>query len=146
MNLYMYDIGERSRKVSRFIGHVRAELRRALVAEKASRKITQQKIATMIGTNRSVINREIMGFENLTLRRVAELAWALGWDIVFELRKPQALAAPTIPIPQTEAQLNDKIIDFRSVATADAESSRVPALHFTRVPEGVEARVLSPAA
>src|ERR1700722_15318449 len=98
MNLYLYDIGERARKASRFIGHVRAELQRALVAEKASRKLSQQQIATMIGTSRSVINREFMGLENLTLRRVAELAWALGWEIVFQLRKPQAIAAPTIPI------------------------------------------------
>jgi len=108
MNLYVFDIGERARTVSRFIGHVRAELRRALAAEKASRKLSQQQIATMIGTNRSVINREIMGYENLTLRRVAELAWALGWEIVFELRKPQAVAAPTMPIqtPQTSGSAN----------------------------------------
>jgi predicted XRE-type DNA-binding protein len=104
MNLYVFDIGERARKVSRFIGHVRAELRRALATEKASRKLSQQQIATMIGTSRSVINREIMGLENLTLRRVAELAWALGWEIVFELRKPEALAAaPTIQLPVSHA-------------------------------------------
>ncbi|HWN49994.1 MAG TPA: helix-turn-helix transcriptional regulator [Xanthobacteraceae bacterium] len=130
MNLYLYDIGERARKASRFIGHVRAELQRALVAEKASRKLSQQQIATMIGTSRSVINREFMGLENLTLRRVAELAWALGWEIVFQLRKPQAIAAPTIPIqaPQMpprpanlEPQLNAPalpVIDFKSFATA----------------------------
>ena len=41
----------------------------------------------MIGVHRSVINRELMGYSNLTLRRVAELAWALGWEIVFSLRK-----------------------------------------------------------
>lgn len=50
----------------------------------------------------------------------------------------------------TEPQLNDaqapKIIDFTPFAAADAGSSRVPALPFTRVPEGVQARVLSPAA
>jgi hypothetical protein len=108
MSLYVFDIGERARTVSRFIGHVRAELRRALAAEKASRKLSQQQIATMIGTNRSVINREIMGFENLTIRRVAELAWALGWEIVFELRKPQAVAAPTMQFqtPQMSGSAN----------------------------------------
>jgi hypothetical protein len=136
MNLYLYDIGERARKVSRFIGHVRAELRRALVVEKASRKLTQQQIATMIGTSRSVVNREFMGLENLTLRRVAELAWALNWDISFELRKPQTRAAPIISIAQmphlagtepqlpqpakTEPQLDEsqapKIINFRATA------------------------------
>lgn len=106
MNLYIYDIGERSRKVSRFIGHVRGELRKALAAEKASRKLTQQQIAVMIGTNRSVINREIMGFENLTVRRVAELAWALGWEIVFELRKPQAAVPQIIPNPGSPVAVN----------------------------------------
>jgi hypothetical protein len=90
MNLYLFDIGERARVVGRFIGQVRSELQRALVIEKAARKLTQQQIANVIGTSRSVINREITGEENLTLRRVAELAWALGWEIVFELRKPRA--------------------------------------------------------
>jgi hypothetical protein len=105
MNLYVFDIGEPARKVSRFIGQVRAELRRALVSEKASRKLSQQQIATMIGTSRSVINREIMGLENLTLRRVAELAWALDWEIVFYLRKRDAVVAPTIPIQASQMPL-----------------------------------------
>jgi hypothetical protein len=98
MNLYLFDIGEKARKVGRFVGHVRAELQKALVAEKAERHLTQQQIATIIGTSRQVINRQIMGFENLSLRRVAELAWALGWEIVFYLRKPQIASAPVIPI------------------------------------------------
>jgi hypothetical protein len=100
MNLYLFDIGEKSRRASRFIGQVRAELQKALVLEKASRQITQQQIATMIGVNRSVINRQLMGFENITLRRVAELAWALGWEIVFYLRKPQTQQS-SVGIPAT---------------------------------------------
>lgn len=105
---YLFDIGERGRKVARFVGHVRAELQKALAAEKKSRKLTQQQIATAIGTNRSVINREIMGYENLTVRRVAELAWALGWEIDFKLRKPdttpQVLTLPT-PIRSLQQSL-----------------------------------------
>lgn len=88
MTSYVFDIGEKARKASRFIGHVRMELQKALVAEKAARKITQQQIANQIGVNRSVINRQLTGTENLTLRSVAELAWALGWDIDFALKKP----------------------------------------------------------
>lgn len=99
MNLFVYDIGERARKVSRFIGEVRAELQRALMVEKKSRRLTQQQIATSIGVNRSVINRQLMGLENLTLRRVAELAWALEWEIVFYLRKPGTCEVqPCIPV------------------------------------------------
>jgi transcriptional regulator with XRE-family HTH domain len=104
MNLYLYDIGEKARKASRFIGQVRAELQKAFAFEKASRKITQQQVATMIGVNRSVINRQLMGLENLTLRRVAELAWALGWEIVFYLRKPQATLGINILEPKDTAQ------------------------------------------
>ena len=88
MNSYLFDIGGKKRAAARFIGRVRAELQRALISEKATRKLTQQAIAKLIGVNRSVINRQLMGYENMTLRSVAELAWALGWDILFELRKP----------------------------------------------------------
>jgi Crp-like helix-turn-helix domain len=85
---YQFDIGEKGRRVARFLGKVRRELQGALDHEKSVRKLTQQQIASMLGVNRSVINRQLLGGENLTLRRVAELAWALGWEIVFELRKP----------------------------------------------------------
>jgi plasmid maintenance system antidote protein VapI len=90
MNLYLYDIGERARRAGRFIGHVRAELQKAWLLEKASRNITQQQIATVLDVDRSVINRQLMGYENLTLRSVAGLAWALGWEPVFYLQKCQA--------------------------------------------------------
>lgn len=98
MTSYLFDIGGKKRAAARFIGHVRRELQRALVAEKATRKLTQQSIAKLIGVNRSVINRQLMGYENLTLRRVAELAWALGWEIVFELRKPKAVLVVSNPV------------------------------------------------
>lgn len=87
---YQFDLGPRERKVSRFLGKVRRELVAAVLKEKSARKLTQQQIADAIGVNRSVINRQLLGGENLTLRRVAEFAWALGLEIVFELRKPTA--------------------------------------------------------
>jgi plasmid maintenance system antidote protein VapI len=119
MTLYVFDIGERARKVSRFIGEVRSELQNALMEEKASRKLTQQNIASLIGVNRSVINRQLIGSENLTLRRVAELAWALGWDIEFRLLKTETARAEnhvpgsppktgTHPLPQNVRDLNIK--------------------------------------
>jgi hypothetical protein len=123
MNLYLFDIGERARVAARFIGQVRAELQMAWLSEKASRKITQQQIAKMLGLkNRSVINRQLMGFDNLTLRRVAELAWALGWEIVFYLRKTQAAGASANPggtvqklasdgVPKTEGVDSGKAYD-----------------------------------
>ncbi len=87
MTSLVHDIGERPRKVSRFISHVRSELQGALIGEKKVRKLTQQAIAKMLGVNRSVVNRQFVGTENLTLRSVADLAWALGYDIDFKLSK-----------------------------------------------------------
>jgi plasmid maintenance system antidote protein VapI len=87
MTSYEFDIGERPRTVSRFISNVRFELQGALIKEKKSRNLTQQAIAKLLSVNRSVINRQFMGTENLTLRSVADLAWALGYDVDFKLSK-----------------------------------------------------------
>jgi hypothetical protein len=120
MSSLVYDIGGKSRMVSRFMGTVRRELQKAVAAEKATRKLTQQQIADMLDTNRSVINREILG-GNLTLRRLAELAWALGWEIVFEFRKPAVNAGqnqplevpPAQPKPKTDSQFTK--VDLRAL-------------------------------
>jgi hypothetical protein len=84
-------VGERRRAASRFMGRVQREVQRVVAAEKQTRKLTQQQIADMLETSKSVINREILG-GNLTLRRLGELAWALGYEIVFEFRKRPEVA------------------------------------------------------
>jgi hypothetical protein len=87
MPLFEYDIGESERVGSRFLSDVRDELQRALATEKAERKITQQQIAEALGTSRAVINRQIVGLENMSIKRVAEILWAIGWRPHFEARK-----------------------------------------------------------
>jgi len=124
---YQFDIGERGRRVARFLGKVRRELQVALDHEKAARKLTQQQIANLLGVNRSVINRQLLGGENLTLRRVAELAWALGWDIVFELKKPAVARGqnhfPDFPVPSTtgKAHLTKPEPELSKTKTSDVE-------------------------
>ena len=87
MPSYLYDIGDRSRAVARFIAHIRSELQKAYAQERVERKLTQQAIATRLGVNRSVINRQLTGLENMTVRSVAELAWAIGWTPNFSVSK-----------------------------------------------------------
>lgn len=86
----LFDIGEKARLVARFLASVHRTFQDALEEEKAARKLTQQQIADEIGVNRSVINRQILGGGNLTMRRVVELALAMGREPFFELRKPVA--------------------------------------------------------
>jgi hypothetical protein len=81
-------IDEKSRAGAEFLMRVVEEMRRALIAEKSVRKITQQSIAEKMGTSRHVINRELQGFENVSARRIGEFFWALGWDAHFEAVKP----------------------------------------------------------
>lgn len=84
------DIDPKERAIGRFIGSVRKALMRAAFSE----KVSQQSIAKKLGVNRSVINRILKGEANLTLRSVAEIAWALGWEIDFALRKPSKASVP----------------------------------------------------
>ncbi len=82
-------VSSRSRKAGRFIGRVRDEIVKAFLQEKEAHGISQEKVAQTLGVNRSQINRILKGEENLTLRTVADLAWALDRDIVFSLVKSE---------------------------------------------------------
>jgi transcriptional regulator with XRE-family HTH domain len=85
---FHFDIGSRARNAGRFIGRVRSELLRALSAKKAQGRFSQQSLAHKLEVHRSLINRQLSGEANLTLRSLADLAWALGMEISFELREP----------------------------------------------------------
>lgn len=84
---YELKIDPKKRVAGRFIGSVRKALIIAALDEKSRRGLTQQKVADCLGVNRSVINRMLRGETNLTLRSVAELAWAMGWEPRFSLHR-----------------------------------------------------------
>ncbi len=99
MPSFQISISPPRRAATRFINRVRRSLQKALVEEQQSRGLTQSDIARCIGVHRSVINREMRGQKDLTLGRVAELAWALGREITFELGAPAPLGSNVSPIP-----------------------------------------------
>jgi hypothetical protein len=82
------ELNPMERAGTEFMARVINEIRRVAVIEKTTRKLTQQDIATDIGTTRQVINRQMQGFENLTARRIGEFGQAFGWEPYFEFRKP----------------------------------------------------------
>ena len=87
MTFFRFDIGERSRTAGRFIGRVRRELLRAVTEEKQA-GLTQQELARRLESRRSNINRQLSGEAEITLRSLADFAWALDREITFELRRP----------------------------------------------------------
>ncbi len=112
MPSFNFDIGDKERVGSRFLSDVRDELQRALATEKSRRKITQQEIANVLETSRAVINRQIMGFENIGIKRLAEILWAIGWEPHFEARPIPAgdneIIRPAASAPTEPAHENQK--------------------------------------
>jgi ribosome-binding protein aMBF1 (putative translation factor) len=84
---FQFDIGDRARTAGRLLGKVRSELLRALAEQKAETPFTQQELAQKLEMQRSLINKQLAGESNLTLRALADFAWAMDLEINFELKK-----------------------------------------------------------
>ena len=93
-------ISPEDQAAGRFVSRVRRELQKALAEEARKRGLTQSDLARAIGVNRSVISRELRGHKDLSLSRVAELAWALGRRPVFELVEAVPAQAETSLVPE----------------------------------------------
>jgi hypothetical protein len=91
MQSYQISLSTPRRAAGRFIAMVRREIQKALAEEHAINGVTQASIASALNVNRSVIHRQIMGFENLSLGRVGEIADLLDRDVMFSLTRRQAV-------------------------------------------------------
>lgn len=87
MPSYQIFLTRHERAAGRFIAMVRRALQQALAEEHAARGVTQSSIASALGVNRSVIHRQIMGLEDISLGRVAAIAEELGRTAAFSLTK-----------------------------------------------------------
>ena len=82
----------------------RGELLRALAEKKAKAWFPQQVLAEKLGVERALINRQLSGEANLSLRSLADLAWAMDMEISFELKKPMARAGQNQPMTTSTVQ------------------------------------------
>ncbi len=87
MTFFRFDIHARSRKAARLMGRVRRELLKAVMEERDA-GLTQQELAQRLQAQRATINRQLSGEAEITLRGLADLAWALDREISVELRRP----------------------------------------------------------
>ena len=71
---------------------------RALSERKSDAALSQQGLARKLDTERALINRQLSGEANLTLRSLADLAWAMDMEISFELKKPLPKAGQNQPM------------------------------------------------
>ena len=128
MTYFHFDIGERARHAGRFIGRVRGELLRALSERKSEAGFSQQGLARKLDTERALINRQLSGEANLTLRSLADLAWAMDLEISFELKKPLPKAGQNQPATTSTVGYGaDQIHQRRRQAGFDARRAfRIP--------------------
>jgi transcriptional regulator with XRE-family HTH domain len=85
MSSFQITITPKERAAGRFVSRVRRVIQKALAEEGKKKGVTQSDIARAIGVNRSVISREIRGHKDITLSRVAEIAWAMGRKPIFDM-------------------------------------------------------------
>jgi hypothetical protein len=104
MPSFQISISPSRRAAARFVTAVRRSIQKALEEENRERGLKQTDIARAIGVHRSIINREIRGKKDITLGRVAELAWAMGRKPTLELPKTVRKLGSNLP-PPLEAQM-----------------------------------------
>lgn len=97
MTSFQIVISPSRRAAGRFISRVRRALQKALVEEGERHGVNQSQIADAIGVHRSVISRELNGRRDITLGRIAELAWALGREIEFNLIVAENVQGSNLP-------------------------------------------------
>lgn len=100
MTSFQITIAPNRRAAARFITGTRRKIVKALHEEKL-RGLTQAQIARALGVHRSVINRELRGKKDLTLGRVAELAWAMGREATLSLPKIELENGSNAPTPSS---------------------------------------------
>ena len=89
---------------------MRRELLKAITEEKGV-GLTQQELASRLDGQRSSINRQLSGEADITLRSLADLAWALDREITFELRRPENAEGQNVaPVTSTIGHKPAKII------------------------------------
>ncbi|RTL63703.1 MAG: hypothetical protein EKK41_22930 [Hyphomicrobiales bacterium] len=133
MTSYQFSVDEKEMAGAEFMAMVHQELQKAFLYEKKHNNISQQLVATKLGVNRSVVNRQIGGLENITSRSVGELLWALGWRPKFEAIRiePGARGANIRPdeittdARATEVVLEDPLLKpaQRSRSSANTDSA-----------------------
>lgn len=117
---YQIKLDPKSRKTARFISLLQKKIQKAFVATGK----TQQEVATILGVDRSVINRRLTGSANLTARSIAEFAYAFDKDVYIEfVDHPRAKQANV-------AKSSDHVLQLQTEVTGRASGTISPTSQF----------------
>jgi len=79
---FQFELDPRDEASATLVAEVGKKLQRHCVLKGFS----QNELAEKLGVNRSHISRSLSGFNNLTLKTLAELAWAMDCRVTLELQ------------------------------------------------------------
>lgn len=78
---FLFELDPKDEAVADLVAEVGKTLQRAITV----RGFTQNEIAQRLGVDRSRVNKCLSGFNNLTLKSLAELSWALDGKVKVEI-------------------------------------------------------------
>lgn len=114
MPSFQISISPSRRVAARFVTGARRKVLKALEEEKRKRGLKQTDIARAIRVHRSVINRELRGKKDLTLGRLAELAWAMDREPFFDLLERAPQKGSNLPPPPASANVAPSVVPASS--------------------------------
>ena len=130
MTSFRLSVSPHRRAAARFVSKVHRRLQKAYAE---APDVTQTAIANSLGVHRSVINRQLRGHKDMSLGRVAELAWAMGYEPEFDLVKEGTVNGRNTP---TE-KVNKTSLNLKA-QTSSASSSVMTYMPDKRLPLGAD--------
>lgn len=88
---FQFDVDPKELVAIDLVTSVGRQLQETLVDRKKIGKLTQQEIANRLGIDRARVNKCFSGYNNLTLKTLAELAWAMDATIHVEIRPNEGI-------------------------------------------------------
>ncbi|MDO6967099.1 helix-turn-helix domain-containing protein [Rhizobium alvei] len=128
---FQFDLDPKDEAAAEFIGAIGHRLQELLVERKALDNLTQQEIANRLGVDRARVNKCFSGYNNLTLRSLAELVWALDAEIKVEMHlaeEPRGANYSLKSAPETTRshQARTQILSSTQSAGSTTSSSLLP--------------------
>ncbi len=116
---YLIKLDSKSRKAGRFIARVHRSLQSAFIES----TLKQQELAAKLQVDRSIINRRLQGKSNLTLRSIAEMAWAMDNDVEIVFSKRDVASSANYFTASKDTKTNTETTFFdnkltQSISTA----------------------------
>jgi transcriptional regulator with XRE-family HTH domain len=121
MTSFQITIDPHTRAAGRFIGNVRRGLQKAYAEAKKNNGLKQTDIARALGVHRSVVNRELTGLKDMTLGRVAELAFLMGKKAVINFHEITPSVGQNIEISSSREVRTDYSLADHSEEQDDSE-------------------------